>query len=83
MENDKSQDLWSDSAGWRLTGVDGAFLTASPRSGPSLSAVQAEEIVLLRTVSPSFVLFRPSAVDQAHRHWGGNHCFTQPTDFKY
>lgn len=44
--------------------MDGAFLTAKPQSRSQLECSQAEEIALLRTVSPSFVLFRPSAIDQ-------------------
>ena len=64
MENDKSQDLRSDSAGWRLTRVDGAFLMASQGQGPSLSAVRQKKLSYSGQSALLFVLFRPSAIDQ-------------------
>lgn len=56
MENDKSQDLRSDSAGWRLTRVDGAFLTASNGQAPSLRAVRQKKLSLTQDSQP-FLLF--------------------------
>ena len=56
MENDKSQDLRNDSAGRRLTRVDGTFLMASKDQAPSLRAVRQKKWSLTQDSQP-FLLF--------------------------
>lgn len=64
MENDKSQDLRSDSAGWETHGSGWSISDGKPRSRSQLECSQAERNRLAQDSQPFFVLFRPSAIDQ-------------------